>query len=72
MRLFRIDPSKNMARFYELDIQPNLFGGYSLLRYWGRVGTDGQMKIELHDRKSDARFAYKILQQSKFDRGYKM
>lgn len=72
MRLFRIDPLKNMARFYELDIQPNLFGGYSLMRYWGRIGTDGQMKTELHDKKSDARCAFDILQQSKLRRGYQI
>ncbi|MGO7014944.1 WGR domain-containing protein, partial [Rhizobium johnstonii] len=34
----RIDPSKNMARFYALSIEPNLFGGTSLVRSWGRIG----------------------------------
>lgn len=72
MRLFRIDPSKNKARFYELDIQPNLFGGYSLMRYWGRIGSDGQMKVELHDNKSEARCAYNLLRQSKLRRGYQI
>lgn len=27
LTLHRIDPARNMARFYRLDIQPNLFGG---------------------------------------------
>ncbi|TAX62854.1 WGR domain-containing protein, partial [Rhizobium ruizarguesonis] len=35
----RIDPSKNMARFYALSIEPNLFGETSLVRSWGRIGS---------------------------------
>ncbi len=37
--LHHIDPARNMARFYRLDIQPNLFGGVSLLKEWGRIGS---------------------------------
>ncbi|MGO6944780.1 WGR domain-containing protein, partial [Rhizobium johnstonii] len=45
----RIDPSKNMARFYALSIEPNLFGGTSLVRSWGRIGSRGQQKIHVFD-----------------------
>ncbi|MGO6922932.1 WGR domain-containing protein, partial [Rhizobium ruizarguesonis] len=38
----RIDPSKNMARFYARSIEPNLFGETSLVRSWGRIGSRGQ------------------------------
>ncbi|MGF6177782.1 putative DNA-binding WGR domain protein [Ensifer sp. 4252] len=38
----RIDPSRNMARYYALSIQPTLFGETSLIRAWGRIGTLGQ------------------------------
>lgn len=38
----RIDPSRNMARYYALSIQPTLFGEISLIRAWGRIGTLGQ------------------------------
>ncbi len=55
--LYRIDPSKNMARFYSLSIQPNLFGGQSLIRSWGRVGSSGQMKVELYEDRNLARIA---------------
>jgi predicted DNA-binding WGR domain protein len=30
--LRRIDPSRNMRRFYRLDIQPDLFGGFLLMK----------------------------------------
>ena len=35
-----------MARFYKLDIQPTLFGEWSLVREWGRIGRAGQVRIE--------------------------
>jgi predicted DNA-binding WGR domain protein len=30
-------------------VQPNLFGAWSLIREWGRIGQAGQSRIELHD-----------------------
>lgn len=38
----RIDPSRNMARYYALSIQRDLFGEICLIRSWGRIGTLGQ------------------------------
>lgn len=70
MRLVKIDPTKNMRRFYELDIQPNLFGGHSVIRSWGRIGTKGQIKIELHDDEILAEHSCKKVQLSKLNRGY--
>jgi predicted DNA-binding WGR domain protein len=49
LHLRRIDPARNMARFYGLSIQPTLFGGASLVRNWGRIGTKGQMVIKTFD-----------------------
>lgn len=72
MRLIKIDPTRNMKRFYELDIQPNLFGGFSVIRMWGRIGTKGQVKIELHDEKTMAQYSFKKLQSTKLNRGYKI
>jgi predicted DNA-binding WGR domain protein len=39
--LTRHDPARNMARFYRLQIAPDLFGGAVLIRQWGRIGTQG-------------------------------
>jgi predicted DNA-binding WGR domain protein len=49
LHLRRIDPARNMARFYALSIQPTLFGGASLVRNWGRIGTNGQAMMETFD-----------------------
>lgn len=39
--LVRIDPKRNMARFYGIALQPTLFGEVSVVRCWGRIGTKG-------------------------------
>ncbi|MGB3389974.1 MAG: WGR domain-containing protein [Pseudaminobacter sp.] len=37
--LDRIMRERNMARFYELSVEPTLFGEVALVRRWGRIGT---------------------------------
>lgn len=37
-----IDQDKNRYRFYSIVIQPDLFGKFSLIRRWGRIGTKGR------------------------------
>ena len=41
IHLTRRDPSKNMARFYALDIHPDLFGAWLLTAEWGRICQSG-------------------------------
>ncbi len=48
VQMRRIDPAYNMRRFYRMSVQPDLFGGASLVREWGRIGFRGQMLIEYH------------------------
>lgn len=71
MLLYRIDPSRNMARFYRLSIQPTLFGGSSLLRNWGRIGTEGRLRVELFDTAEEAAIAYERMAGRKLRRGYR-
>jgi predicted DNA-binding WGR domain protein len=72
MRLVKIDPTKNMRKFYEIDIQQNLFGGFSVIRNWGRIGAKGQVKIELHDDRTMAQCSREKLRTIKLKRGYKV
>ena len=68
--LHRIDKDRNMARGYELSVQPGLFGDVSVLRHWGRIGTVGQSKeYWFRDETEAAREAGAILRQ-KQKRGY--
>ena len=54
IQLHRIDPAKNMARFYMLDVQPDLFGGILLVKAWGRIGGRGRITHELHLNEAQA------------------
>ena len=42
--LHRIDLAQNMARFYALDVQPDLFGCILLVKAWGRIGGRGRVE----------------------------
>ena len=44
--LVKIDNEKNQRRFYNLHLAPRLFGGWSLVREWGRLGSSGTLKID--------------------------
>ncbi|WP_299912381.1 WGR domain-containing protein [uncultured Paracoccus sp.] len=37
----RQDPGRNMARFYRVELCPDLMGGVVLTRQWGSIGTRG-------------------------------
>ncbi len=59
-----------MRRFYSLSVQPTLFGGASLVRDWGRIGTRGQSMIETFDTPAEAGVALTRLERRKRRRGY--
>jgi predicted DNA-binding WGR domain protein len=69
--LRRIDPVRNMARFYGLAIEPTLFGGAALVRDWGRIGTRGRRKVELYADPGHAALALERLALAKTRRGYR-
>ena len=47
IELHRLDPARNLRRFYPLAIEPDHFGGFRLLRQWGRIGgRGGKIKVE--------------------------
>jgi predicted DNA-binding WGR domain protein len=40
--LERVDPARNIARYYVLSIEPTLFAKHTLIRRWGRIGSLGR------------------------------
>lgn len=70
--LKRIDPSLNMRRFYRMSVQPDLFGGVSLVREWGRIGYSGQILVEQHEDEGRAVNALMKLSATKKRRGYRL
>ena len=53
----RIDPARNMCRFYRLDVQPDPFGGFAVVKEWGRIGARGRMMDEWHMTEAQAHSA---------------
>ena len=72
MHLERVDPARNMRRFYRMTIQRDLFGGASLIRVWGRIGTRGRQQINIHVDEGRAIDALMKLAQEKRRRGYEL
>lgn len=68
--LERRDATQNMARYYVLSVQPTLFGDIALVREWGRIGTNGRRRIELHTEPLAARIALSAWLIRKRKRGY--
>jgi predicted DNA-binding WGR domain protein len=66
----RTDRMKNMARFYAMTIEPCLFGGASLTRRWGRIGTKGQIKSHHFETETEAVSLFLDLARQKRGRGY--
>lgn len=65
-----IKPAQNMARFYEMSLQPTLFGEVSLLRRWGRIGTKGRSMLLTYSNAEVAAEAAAKLDLHKRKRGY--
>ena len=68
--LRRIDQVRNMARFYELDVQPGPFGDISVVRHWGRIGSNGQSKQDWFATEAAATDLASKLRRQKEKRGY--
>ncbi|MUZ74445.1 WGR domain-containing protein [Agrobacterium vitis] len=66
----RTDASKNMARYYAMEISPTLFGEACLTRTWGRIGKRGRTKIHHFARERDAVLLFLDLLRQKRARGY--
>ena len=68
--LRRVDAEKHVSRFYRLDVQPDLFGQWSLLREWGRIGSPGTMFVQSFPTQDEADAACARLCRLKERKGY--
>ncbi len=68
--LRRIEPAKNMARFYSLEVEQDLFGRVVPVRRWGRIGTAGKTRLDEHKGEGEAWAALQKLQAAKERKGY--
>jgi len=68
--LQRMDQSRNMARSYELSLQPGLFGDVALTRHWGRIGSAGQTREYWFDSEDKATKEADLILRQKLRKGY--
>jgi predicted DNA-binding WGR domain protein len=69
--LSRIRPALNEWRYYRLEIWPDLFGGALLMRHWGRIGTAGRQRLDVHSDAGAAVNALAAIVRAKSRRGYR-
>lgn len=69
--LRRIDAAQKMARFYRLDVQPDLFGGWSFIREWGHIGRPGTVRALPRPTEAEALAALERQRLAKEQRGYR-
>jgi predicted DNA-binding WGR domain protein len=68
--LHRVDPARNMCRFYWLAVQRDLFGQWCLIREWGRIGSAGQVRTVPYATAAQAHEALAAQRRVKERRGY--
>lgn len=68
--LTRIDATRNMRRFYMVQIMPTLFGEWQLVREWGRLGSPGQVQSRTYPDEAEAEQARQRSVSQKLRRGY--
>ncbi len=68
--LTRVDASQNMARYYRITVQPTLFGEWSVVREWGRIGRSGQVCAVPYQSEREATEAMTMIKRQKSRRGY--
>src|SRR5512144_2201148 len=69
--LTRIRPEHNEWRFYRMEVWPDLFGRALLPRHWGRIGTQGRLRLDPHPDAGAALNALTRLARTKRRRGYR-
>jgi len=72
VNLQRVDPKRNMARFYTVWMQCDLFGRTSLMRSWGRIGTTGRVQSVSFGESDAALDAHANLLRRKLSKGYEI
>ena len=70
LRLEKRIPEKSQFRFYRLEVQPTLFGEWSLIREWGRIGRQGRVVVDTFTTQAEARLAFEGKAIEKLRRGY--
>ena len=69
--LVRIEPGAGRFRFYRLALQPELFGGCSLVREWGPIGRPGTVRVRTLATEAEAAALFDRALARRRRRGYR-
>lgn len=71
--LRKIEHNTNKYRYYSLQIDPDLFGRWSLFREWGRLDDEGgTLRMDSFDNEGEAIAHLKEITRQKRKRGYQL
>jgi predicted DNA-binding WGR domain protein len=68
--LTRIDPTRNINRFYVVQVMPTLFGDWTVMREWGRRGSPGTVRLNSYERRNEAETAERHIIKRRLAHGY--
>jgi predicted DNA-binding WGR domain protein len=69
--LTRIDPTRNIDRFYVVQVLSTLFGDWTVLREWGWRGSPGTMRLSRYERRNEAETAEQRTIKRRLQHGYR-
>jgi predicted DNA-binding WGR domain protein len=69
--LIKIAPDRRMSRFYEIHLAPTLFGDWTVVREWGRIGSPGRVRVDWYSTEEGAHTAGLRLRHQKVRSGYR-
>ena len=55
IRLERREPARNIQRFYAITVTRTLFGSWTIIREWGRIGPPGTVRETGFETEGEAR-----------------
>ena len=64
------DPARWQCRFYRIRVRRTLFGPWTMIREWGRIGSPSAVRESWYDSEQEALAAGKKLLERKTRRGY--
>jgi len=70
VRLESCDTTRNRLRFYSMALERDLFGSWCLIRHWGRIGSKGRLRTDVHASPANVLDALSVLARQKRQRGY--
>ncbi|MBF0177252.1 MAG: WGR domain-containing protein [Magnetococcales bacterium] len=68
--LQRLNPATDLISYYSIQIQPDLWGRWHVIREWGRAGSPGTLRKTPHDELQDAMDALQMLRDRLTREGY--